>query len=192
MNPPARPAPDVEPDDPVSAFVGTLPLIGLTAALFAGAYLIHLEYPRLGPGNFPLWGLLLTLGFVAAIGAAISWLFATDETDSTEASTEAESPRGRASRSELGRPLPDLAPPASPSPPSSGVGRAVAGGGAAPPPWDEDVLPPVVARGPRPVLTTLDDPGDIGRALEEIADIQRELSARRASALSTSETPARA
>ncbi|MGC2360065.1 MAG: hypothetical protein WA691_07165 [Thermoplasmata archaeon] len=189
MNPSAQPAAD---PDPVSPLVGTLPLIGLTAALLGGAYLIHLGFPRLGPSNFPLWGLLLTLGFVAAFGAVVSFFFATDETESSVPSAEAESPKGRTSRSDFGRPIPDLTPKTPPSPLTSGTGLAAAAGGAPPAPWDEDVLPPVPARGPRPVLTTPDDPGDIGRALEEIADIQRELSARRASALATGEAPARA
>ncbi len=183
-----------------SSFFGTLPLIVLTGILFAGAYLVYLRASRLGPGNFPLWGLLITLGFVAAIGAVVSWFFATDVDGVSSKGIETPSGDARGAghgpRNDLGRPVPDLgARPAAPGP-SSGLGRAVAvadpSAARHPEPWDEDALPPVAARGPRPVLTTLDDPGDIGRALEEIADIQRELSTRRVTPVAASESPTRA
>jgi hypothetical protein len=188
--------PEVESSDPPSPVAGTLPLILLTAVLFAGAFAAYRIAPRLGPDNFPLWGLLLTLGFVAAIGSAVSWFFAVDEpapvaparvvVEVTPASTRTEA------RSELGRPAPEVVAARPVSPPSVGSGVGVAATLTPAEPWNEDALPPVSPRGPRPVLTTLDDPGDIGRALQEIADIQRELSTRRPTGDATAKTPARA
>lgn len=195
MTPPTEVSDDPPAADPRSPLVGTLPLIMLTGALFVGSYLTYLEYSRLGPDNFPLWGLLMTLGFVAAIGSVVSWFFATDQPPAASRATGREpapatvSPQG--SRTEWGRPVPDGA--AARGGGGAGVEAAPTGaGGATPPPWDEDVLPPVTARGPRPVLTTPDDPGEIGRALAEIAEIQRQLSARRPPAGTKGEAPTRA
>jgi len=164
--------------------------------LFAASYLIYLSHPRLGPANFPLWGLLLTLGFVAGIGSVASWFFATDEAEPApsspaEAVAEDASP-ARSSRNDFGRPIPDLAPRTGADGPSSGVGRAVVAGGTAAEPWDEDSLPPAATHGPRPVLTTPDDPGEIGRALEEIEEIQRQLATRPSPSPVRREAPARA
>jgi hypothetical protein len=187
---------DPEPE-PKSGLVGTLPLLALTFLLFLGAYLVYLGAPHLGPINFPLWGLLLVLGFVAAIGSVVSWFFATDDRparvrDPAPAAHEA-APERHASREDFGRPAPALAPRNAPAVAPSGLGRAAAvAGTTAAAPWDEDALPPVSARGPRPVLTTPDDPGEIGRALEEIADIQRQLATRPPPTATRAEASARA
>ncbi|MCI4339395.1 MAG: hypothetical protein L3J68_03580 [Thermoplasmata archaeon] len=192
----AAASPESEPP-PKSGFVATLPLLVLTFALFLGSYLVYLEAPHLGPVNFPLWGLMLTLGFVAAIGSVVSWFFATDDRGSTveeeEPTSSDAAPDPPLPRKAFGRPAPELVPPIAPLGPSSGLGHAAAVAGTKPAaPWDEDALPPVSARGPRPVLTTLDDPGEIGRALEEIADIQRQLTTRPSPAAGRTEAPARA
>jgi hypothetical protein len=179
-----------------SQLLGALPLIVLTGFLFVATYLTYHAYPKVGPYNFPLWGLLMTLGFVAAIGAVVSGFFATDGPVPPRAprgrGSGARPPDGSDSRADFGRPVP-LAP-------TTGKSAGTAGGPARPAaiaqpqakPWDEDVLPPVPPRGPRPVLTTLDDPGEIGRALQEIADIQRELAARQSPVRTSTETPTRA
>ena len=185
-------------------FVASVPLLSVTGALFIGSYVVYREYPNVGPDHFPLWGLLLTLGFVAAIGSVLSWFFATgtDETEVTARDDQAgdASPDSPVPRREFGRPVPDRAarPPvparsgiATPAVAAAGAG-VTGGGGSASAPWDEDVLPPVAAKGPRPVLTTLDDPGEIGRALEEIADIQRQLTARPSARPAVAESSARA
>ncbi len=179
-----------------SALVGTLPLITLTGALIAGAYLSFLASPKLGQGNYPLWGLLLTLGFVAAIGSVVSWFFATDDDEPSvrpkERARGDDSPTPRTPRNELGRPAPDLtARPSSQSPPGGAVPAVAAAKPKVADPWNEDVLPPIPSKGPRPVLTTLEDPGDIGRALEEIAEIQRQLAVRPPTASAAREASAR-
>lgn len=190
------PRADEPATDGLNSIIGTLPLLVLTAILFVGSYVTYLYSPHLGPDSFPLWGLMLTLGFVAAIGSVVSWFFAAEENEPAHSVTATDSegspPDGATSRAGFGRPAPDsvarrLSPP--------GVSNSVVE--IAPKvldvePWDEDALPPVATHGPRPVLTTLEDPGDIGRALEEIADIQRQLATRRASAAAGSQAPARA
>ena len=132
--------------------------------------------PHAGPAHFPLWGLLLTLGLVAAVGASVSWFFATDD-DTPESRPTTRPKRAAGSRrtapSDFGRPAPELA-----ASGASGAGSAGPAATVAPEPWNEDVLPPATAHGPRPVWTTPDDPGEIARALEEIAEIQRQLTAR--------------
>lgn len=166
-----------------STLAGTLPLIVLTSIFFAGSWLAYVWFPRVGPARFPLWGLLVILGFMAAIGAVVSWFFATDEGEVSTGSADGKAffpPQpGSTTQGDFGRPAPG---------PITTPTRSEATGGAGPitgapegnlEPWDEDVLPPAAVHGPRPVLTTLDDPGSVGRALEEIADIQRQLLARR-------------
>jgi hypothetical protein len=169
---------------------GSLPLLVLTGLLFTGAAVLRWLYPRLGPYSFPLWGLLLTLGFVAAIGSIVSLFFAEEDERRLDAPERTTGPVAADSPSErdgFGRPSPDLAISPPSAPPASVAERADATK-----PWDEDVLPPAPVRGPRPVLTTLDDPGDIARALEEIAEIQRQLASRPVAAPNANKAPARA
>ena len=148
-----------------------MPLLVLTALLFLGAFVLLAVEPRMGAGRFPLWSLLFTLGIVAAIGTTVSWFYASDAGETEPAaSVPAAPPVVR--RLDFGRPSPEVGTRSNPTRPVRAANAEKTA------PWDEDVLPPVVPRGPRPVLTTLDDPGEIGRALEEIADIQRQLAAR--------------
>lgn len=175
----------------------TIPLLVMTALLFVGAAILRWQSPRLGPDNFPLWGLLLTLGVVAAIGSIVSLFFAAeDERDRgtlTQAPTTGAPLPAHPDRNGFGRPPPT-------SDPRPGPAVLTTGGVSAPAPsdagvtepWDEDVLPQVPARGPRPVLTTPDDPGEIGRALEEIEEIQRQLVSRTAPRAAAGDAPARA
>lgn len=151
-------------------------MIGLTAGLLIMSDVFFAYEPHAGPAHFPLWGLLLTLGLVAAVGASVSWFFATDEpTPETlpRAKTGGARSSARSERKDYGRPAPEVA---SGSP--SGRGSAVPPAVVVSEPWNEDVLPPATAHGPRPVWTTPDDPGEIAQALEEIAEIQRQLTAR--------------
>jgi len=170
----------------------TLPLLALTGALFSLSIAFFVLFPRAGPRTFPLWGLLLTLGFVAAIGSAVSLFFATEEPGQTEAGDRSADTGGkrRVGSREFGRPAPEITPLA--AHPIAARTPALVGSnaGTEPDPWNEDLLPPAAIRGPRPVLTTLDDPGDISRALEEIAEIQRQLATRPTTA--AADTPARA
>jgi hypothetical protein len=159
-----------------------LPLVVLTGALFAASIVTYLDYRAAGPGYFPLYGLFLTLGFVSAIGSVISWFFATDEPELAPGSEfpryPRESPTATTTRTDLGRPAPEVSSARSAAPSPRGLSATAAAPDGTAEPWDEDALPPAAPRGPRPILTTPDDPGDIQRALEEIAEIQRELASR--------------
>jgi hypothetical protein len=84
----------------VTALRESSPLLGASIALFAAGYLCYWFHVSLGPSAFSLWALLLVLGFVAAIGASISWFFVDEE------ATEEEIPV--ASPPELGRPRPEV------------------------------------------------------------------------------------
>jgi hypothetical protein len=176
-------------DERRSTLYGTLPLALLTGALFLGAFVAYREYSSIGPGIFPLWGLLVVLGFVASIGTVLSWFFATDEpvpagrTPSAAAVQPVNPPVP--SRADFGRPPPDVRAPRGRAGPVGVVAGVQPPVSPAAEPWDEDVLPPPIVRGPRPILTTPEDPGDIAHALEELEDIQRELTTRGAPAPST-------
>lgn len=196
MTVPPKPDPVKASDDPHPSLRETLPLLILTGAFFAGSYALYLTHPRLGPGNFPIWGLLLTLGCVAGIGSTVSWFFATDDVTTPAGierpgSTVALAPV-RGVHNDFGRPVPETAPRDHSAGPPDSAAKAVVRTRTPSAPWDEDVLPPVTAKGPRPVLTTPEDPGEIGRALEEIADIQRQLAARPPVPAAAEETSARA
>jgi hypothetical protein len=150
---------------------GTLPLLVLTAGLFFGCLLAYLFAPHVGPGGYPLWGLLLTLGFIAAIGATISAYYAAGE---TRVEPEPTRPPAAAIPREFGRPRPDILRTPSSSPSATGT----SGPSAVIPDWDESSLPASTPRRPSPVLRTPGDPGEIERALTEIETIQAELETR--------------
>ena len=182
-------------EDRRATALGTLPLALVAAALFAAAVAEYLDDPTLGPARYPLWGLFLTLAIVASVGTFVSWFFAADlpasSAEETAGAATASRAEGQSSRTDLGRPRPETA--AAPRP--KAFARGTRGGTTASDesePWDEDVLPPAEEKGPRPVLTSPYDPGDIGRALEEIADIQRELMARRSTSPAVADASARA
>jgi len=162
---------------------GALPLIGLTGILFAAALALFALAPAWGPNHLPLYELHLGLAIVAANGSTVSWFYGSDEAEAPPAQSR---PRP-ATAQELGRPAPEVRS-IGPGPDrAASQPRAVARAK----PWDEDPLPPAVAHGPRPVLTTPDDPGEIGRALEEIAEIQRQLVTRSRTDGPAPESPAR-
>jgi hypothetical protein len=143
-----------------SAFRASLPLLVVSAGLFVGSVAVDLVAPDAGPGGFPLWGLLLTLGFTAAIGTTLSWFFAVGpEVGSAPAPGASTVPL------DLGRPAPDVrrAEPATPTPewdegPASDVPAALGTG---------------VGTAPRSGA-----PDDVERALDEIAQIEEELEGR--------------
>ena len=160
-------------DDPHGAILGTVPLLILVGFLFVAAYFVFLLSPTLGPSVFPLWGLFVALGIIAAAGAFVSWAYSADEVPVARARTRSiaapASPSSTERRSDFGRPTPDIArvENAVPAP----VVTA---------PWDEDVLPLPVSRAqPFPDVAAPPPPSDISRALDEIADIQRQLMTRR-------------
>lgn len=156
-----------------SAFSASLPLFVVTVGLFVGSVVVFSLAPNVGPGGFPLWGLLMTLGFIAAIGTTVSWFFAKGAAD--DAAAPADEP---ASDPEVGRPAPEVRRPA--VVPETEV-------------WDESTIPARPAPQPpvRVVAATPAAPDDVERALDEIAQIEEELEGRRPAALPRSPAPAR-
>jgi hypothetical protein len=143
--------------DEWTAFRASMPLFVVTVGLFVGSVVVFDLAPAAGPGGFPLWGLLLTLGFIAAIGTTVSWFFANGATTGAAPDRPA-----RDDPSRNGRPLPEVQRTA-PVPPA--------------PEWDESGIPqrPPPTR-PRPVATPAPPPpDDVVLALEEIAEIEEEL-----------------
>jgi hypothetical protein len=151
-----RNPPGAGPSSEWHALRASLPLIVVGVGLFAGSAVTEVMDPSAGPGGFPLWGLLMTLGFIAAIGATVSWFFANGGPAPTTSSPAEVEVR------ELGRPAPE-------------VRRAVPEVSA--PVWDESVLPASAAPAslpPRkvPVAPAQDE---VEKALDEIAEIEAEL-----------------
>jgi hypothetical protein len=179
MNSNATPSSLAPRIDRREAVLGTMPLLILVGFLLAAALFIFLLNPSLGPTIFPLWGLFLVLGVIAAGGASVSLLYAEERVPSVpavpgsaDATTPSRSPPSLTfAREEFGRPVPDVTRSAPASPALTPV-RVVAE------PWDEDALPVTAVPAAPPI--TPERPSDISRALDEIADIQRELLGRRA------------
>ncbi len=175
-----------------SPFTSALPLMFVTGGCFAASLFAYLDFRATGPGHFPLWGLLLTLGIVAAIGAVVCVFLGVDELESPDSAADGTDSAGQEMGHGFGRPAPDVAARREGADlPSRAVTVIPAIGGVAES-WAEDILPPVAPHGPRPILTTLEDPGGIGRVLEEIAEIQRQLIARSSPANAPLQAPARA
>src|SRR5580658_5352835 len=135
--------------DQREAIRGTLPLLLLGAFLFVAAYFLFLLDPVLGPSIFPLWALFVVLGGITSVGAFVSWVYAEDRP------TE-----------------PAAAPFAAPVTVASPSATATE-------PWNEDLIPLSATPAPPPPAPVPEEPSDIARALDEIAEIQRELMARR-------------
>jgi hypothetical protein len=124
-----------------AGFAPSSPLFLAATALFIGGYAVWRFDPSVGPGSFPLWDLLVVLGFVSTIGAVLSWFFASGDGGRTEAvpapepvSSERAPARARArspasspvSRNDLGRPPPAVTPAPRPASPASGFSAALA------------------------------------------------------------------
>lgn len=54
----------------------SVPLLATSLGLFAAGVVAWLARYQVGPPLLPIWALLLVLGFVAGIGAVISWFYA--------------------------------------------------------------------------------------------------------------------
>jgi hypothetical protein len=164
------------------ALTGTLPLILLTGALFVAAIVSYYKLGDVGPAGYPLWGLLITLGFIGSIGVTFSAYYAAGEAEAVEDELGEEpssvpEPLSATSSPDFGRPRPEVvrhgpAPAASPVPVAATARPAR-------PPWDEEDLPPPIAHPAPPSLSAPLDPSEIERALAEIAEIQADLEGRR-------------
>jgi hypothetical protein len=194
------PAPHAPPDRGSSPFVASLPLLASSVALFVLGYVVWGVAPHVGPGSFPLWDLLLVLGFVAAIGAVLSWMSADSRPGRAPNPPRSEPPAGPEPRPEFGRPRPEITSPPAPRP-AGGLAAAMATMGpprpVGPAEWSEDDIPilpsrpayrlppdesePAVpstdpgAADPRP-LTNRRAPVD--SVLDEIDEIQRDVGRR--------------
>jgi hypothetical protein len=138
--------------------VENLPFLIVTCALFLGSYLCHEFGNSIGPSIFPLWALLLTLGFVAAIGTSVGWFIAAGRTAVVPRSSP---PKARSE--DAGRPPPEIRR----EPPTE--------------PWFEGPpLPDPPQRAVPRVERVVAPVENSGDALKELEDIERE-SARRKS-----------
>ncbi|HXW67663.1 MAG TPA: hypothetical protein VEL82_07310 [Thermoplasmata archaeon] len=144
------------------------PLLAAAAGLFVGAAVVFERAPHVGPSDFPLWGLLIALGFIAGIGATLSWFYATS---ATTVAPEVAAPKAelagatrRAPAGEGGRPVPE----------ARRADDGAAGAGA----WDETLLvaPAVSPRVVRPPPALSEE--EVDRALNEIDRIEEQLSRR--------------
>jgi hypothetical protein len=170
MNPTATPASLIAVEERRDALFGTLPLLVLVAFLFAAAAVIFVLDRTLGPSLFPLWLLFIVLATVATVGALVSGLYAEDRpmTSGPEPREAPPAPTsgGRDWRTDFGRPVPEVVK----------TRRSPAA------PWDEDAIATATPRSaPAPDPPPPDPSSDVTRALDEIAQIQRELMTRRPS-----------
>lgn len=158
------------------AFSASLPLFVVSVGLFVGSAVVYSIARSIGPGGFPLWGLLMTLGFIAAIGTTVSWFFAKGVAEESSRPADAE-----VEAEDAGRPAPDVRRASTvPTTPTT-------------PDWDESTIParPVPRPPARPVAVAPLGPDDVERALDEIAQIEEELEGRGRSALARPISPAR-
>jgi hypothetical protein len=187
---------DAAASEPHHSPRGTLSLAVVTGALFVVAYVTYREYPGLGPGSYPLYGLLVTVGFMAAIGTVTSWFLDADKRKraalAKESALTGGSGRRAMPRNEFGRPAPDVGTSLGSGLSTSGTGTSALAADDSADPWDEDALPPAPTLGPRPVFTDPVDPEEFERVLEEVAQIRRELADRRSPPASNAEAPTRA
>jgi len=117
----AEPAPAPAPSR-WAGFAPSSPLFLAATALFIGGYAVWRFNPTVGPGSFPLWDLLVVLGFVSAIGGVVSWFFASGDGSVAEGERPVPSPSARyppakprpripatpVAATEYGRPRPDV------------------------------------------------------------------------------------
>ena len=150
-------------------FRETLPLLIASAVLFAAGAVTWWAGVRVGPPRFPLWALLVVLGFVAAIGSVLAAFLGGDETVTVPPATdkEIEDARSTPPAVELGRPAPDVRRPEQPPVVPSAV------------PWDEGPVEssrpaPVAAPAPRPWTDV-----DAEVAMRELEGIEQEIAPRR-------------
>ncbi len=137
------------------ALVHSFPLVLSAVALLVGGYVTWSDAPTAGPPIFPLWVLLVILGFVAAAGAIVSFVVSDGRSpeDRADPSVDARRPPS-APRADFGRPRPEATPAPVPTP-SGGLAVAMApfaSRPASPADWSEDELP---LPAPRPLARPL-------------------------------------
>lgn len=177
-----------------TGFAPSSPLFLAAAALFIGSYAVWRFDPSAGPGLFPLWDLLVVLGFVATIGGVLSWFYAAGDGVPEEV-VSAPVPEPEAARPVRTRPrtLPPLTAPRAdvgrPPPAVVGAPRRAAGHASGfsaalattprnPPPWDE---PEDLEARPVPLPTPPVEPiprTEVEQMLRELDGIARDASRR--------------
>ncbi len=143
--------------------VASLPLLVVSGGLLASAALTLRLSPHSGPDGFPLWGLLLTLGAIAGIGAVASWFGAIGP-----------EPGPSPDRRGVGEPMADAGRPA------PQVRRDRSAAHPLEEDWDETAIP---VRAPGRAVRararpTSPEPDEVERALIEIENIEAELATR--------------
>lgn len=155
--------PEDRREDPSSEPLGkgfweSFPLLATSAVLFVAGAVSWARGIVIGSVRFPLVALLVALGFMAAIGAVLSWFFAEGPTQLVEP---------RAPEKPISRPADTEERPGRPPP------LVVA----APAPWDEG---PVERPTPRPLTHSAKlARADLQQALQELDGLQQELTTRR-------------
>ena len=178
------------PETPLDSLAESAPLFVISGALFVAGFLFWRDGSTAGPTFFPIWNLLIALGFIAAIGGLISWLFAMP---AGAAPGERASPSGSAEedRDDFGRPRPEVRRRSPVPTPTGGLATAMSSYGMPPRAiWSEDdlpVLPPApLPRAPAraapatpspPRLATGND--GVNLMLAELDDIERAVAPRR-------------
>ena len=148
-----------------SGLEAAFPLLVLTVVLFVAAGATYATFPTAGLGVLRIWGLFMTLGFIAAIGATLAWYFAVGPEDVSLGSSSRATHRGeRNAARDGGRPAPAI--------------TAVGSVAPRPPAWSEEEVPFLPARHYRPVPSGAVATVDVGSALTEINGIEDELDAR--------------
>ena len=161
-----------------SGLEAAFPLLVLTGVLFIAAGATFATFPAAGLGVLRIWGLFMTLGFIAAIGATLAWYFAVGPEDGSPSSPSRPAHRGeRNVLRDGGRPAPS----------NTAVGSVAP----RPPAWSEDEVPFLPARHYRPVPSGAVATVDVGSALTEINGIEDELDARAPLPKPRSQSPAR-
>jgi hypothetical protein len=179
------------------SLIMSLPLLFATLALFLGGYFTWATAPTVGPRGFPLWDLLVVLGFISGVGTILSVLYWDSPAPSgTEPAPVDRAPLDSSDRRDFGRPRPS-AEPATPAAPSGGLAVAIASLGSRPsarpaptPDWSEDDLPILVPPPRRPVpnapsfvppasRTPASGNSAVENALAELDEIQRAATPRR-------------
>ena len=157
-------------DEPLwEGFLASAPLLGVSAAFFVAAFVASNDRLTFAGGRFPLAGLLVGLGFIAAIGAVLSWFFAGGSEPERDSAAPIVADRtNRLPEGWEGRPRPDVR--IDQSTPAS---RPTA----EPAPWDEGPVDTPVR------LHRIADPAtlqaEVRHTLQELERLQSEVGPRR-------------
>jgi hypothetical protein len=157
------------PESLTEGFRESLPLLVASILLFATGIVSWIRGIYVGPNQYPLAEVLIALGFVAAIGAVLSWFFAGASFQEPRPSGTAKTEGGTVAPTEPeGRPRPHVSVEPTPLP------LPVA---AETPPWDEG--PKTAPEAQTDPMAALAHHPEAQMTLAELDQIEAEVSARR-------------